>query len=66
MCKNRIKEIRKEKGITLYKLANLSGISSGYLCHLENGSRDNPSLEVMRNIAKALNKSVPEVFFLQM
>lgn len=66
MCKNRIKIIRKEQGMTLYKLANLAGISSGYLCHLENGSRDNPSLEVMKNIAKALNKSVAEVFLLQM
>lgn len=66
LYKNKIKIIRKEKGMTLHKLANLAGISSGYLCHLENGSRDNPSLEVMRNIAKALNKSVAEVFFLQM
>lgn len=66
MCKNRIKIIRKEKGMTLYKLSDLSGISSGYLCHLENGTRNNPSLEVMQNIAKALNKSVAEVFFIQM
>lgn len=66
MRRNRIKTIREEKGMTLYKLANLSGISAGYLCHLENGTRNNPSLEVMENIAKALNKSVTEVFFIQL
>lgn len=66
MCKNRIEFIRKQKGMTLYKLANLSGISVGYLCHLEKGTRNNPSLEVMENISKALNKSVAEVFFIQL
>ena len=66
MHKNKIKIIRKQKGITLYHLANLSGISAGYLCHLENGTRANPSLEVMQNISKALNKTVAEVFFIQM
>ena len=64
LYKNKIKKIRKEQGVTLQKLAELSNISTGYLCHLENGSRNNPSLEVMKRISKALNKSVTEVFFL--
>ncbi len=64
MCKNRIKIIREEKGMTLFHLANLAGISSGYLCHLENGTRSNPSLEVMKKISKALNKSITEVFLI--
>lgn len=29
---NKISKIRKEKGMTLTKLADLSGISVGYLC----------------------------------
>ena len=60
---NKIKKIRNEKGITLEKLANLAGISPGYLCHLERGNRKNPSIEVMNNISNALNKSIAEVFF---
>ena len=36
---NKIKIIRKEKGMTLYELAKLSDISTGYLCHLEIGTR---------------------------
>ena len=64
MCKNRIKIIREQKGMTLQKVADLSKISVGYLCHLENGTRKNPSFGVMERISKALNKSVSEVFFI--
>ncbi len=60
---NKIKKIRKEKGITLEELSRRSGISTGYLCHLENGTRSNPSIDVMEKIAKTLNKTVFEVFF---
>lgn len=59
---NNINKIRKEKGITLAKLSDLSGVSIGYICHLENGTRKNPSLEKMQKIADALNKSISEVF----
>lgn len=65
MINNRIKIIRKEKGMTLNKLSDLSKVSTGYLCHLEVGTRKNPSFEVMEKIAKALNKSINEVFFIQ-
>ena len=63
MKSNHLKEIRKSKGITLSKLADLSGVSAGYLCHLEKGSRTNPSMEIMNKIAEALNKSITEIFF---
>ena len=63
MYSNRIKEYRKEKGMTLVELAEQIGISTGYLCHLENGSRTNPSIEVMEKISKALNKTIFEIFF---
>lgn len=35
MYYNKLKIIRKEKGITLEKLSELCGVSAGYLCHLE-------------------------------
>jgi len=63
MYKNKLKYIREQKGITLLHLSKLSGVSVGYLCHLEKGSRSNPSLEVMEKISKALDKSIAEVFF---
>lgn len=60
---NNIKKLRTEQGYTLMELANKVGISSGYLCHLENGSRKNPSINTMEKIAVALNKSIAEIFF---
>lgn len=62
MYKNRMHQIRKEKGITLTYLSEKTGISIGYLCHLEKGTRKNPSFEKMDKIAKVLEKSVSEVF----
>ena len=64
MYNNRVKNIRQEKGMTLLHLSKLSGVSVGYLCHLEKGSRNNPSLEVMEKISKGLGKNVAEVFFI--
>jgi len=63
MYKNNVKKYRKERGMRLIDVAEKSGISVGYLCHLENGSRSNPSIEVMENISFALRKRVTEVFF---
>ena len=63
MSKNKIKKYRKEMGMRLKDMADKSDISIGYLSHLENGSRVNPSREVMEKIATTLNKSIPEVFF---
>lgn len=64
MYNNQVKKIRKEKGITLVKLSEISGVSVGYLCHLEKGSRKNPSIETMEKISRALNKSITEIFFI--
>lgn len=66
MYQNRMREIRKEKGITLTEIANKTGISIGYLSHLENGTRKNPSIEMMDKISKYLDKSVSDVFFTEM
>lgn len=64
MYNNQVKKVRKEKGITLVKLSEMSGVSVGYLCHLEKGSRRNPSIETMEKISKALNKTITEIFFI--
>ncbi len=63
MYKNRIREIRKKKGLTLETVSSLAGISIGYLCHLERGTRANPSAQIMEKIAESLEESVIEVFF---
>ncbi len=63
MYKNKIEVYRKQKGWSLAKLAKESKISVGYLCHLEKGTRKNPSVDVMERIAQALGKAVVDVFF---
>lgn len=60
---NRIKEIRKEKNIILKELAKKTQLSIGYLSHLENGSRTNPSKETMEAVSNALGATVQEVFY---
>lgn len=59
---NRIKEIREEEGIKQYELAEMSNLSEGYICHLEKGTRDNPSYKAMVKISRALKRKVQEVF----
>lgn len=51
------------KGLTVRELAEQSGFSIGYLSDLENGKASNPSKETMERISKALDKTVPEVFY---
>lgn len=60
--KNNIRKIREEEGIKQYALAKMTGLSEGYICHLEKGTRDNPTYNVMEKIAKALHKEVKDVF----
>ena len=60
---NNVRKFRKEKGYTLLEFADKTGVSVGYLCHLEKGSRKNPSMNVMKKIASALNKTIAETFF---
>ena len=60
---NKIKEIRKIKGFTLEEVAQKANISVGYLSHLERGTRKNPSVKIMYNIACALESTILKVFF---
>ena len=61
---NNIRKIRQEKGITIEELANLANTSKAYLYHLENGTRKNPSYEIMKSISTSLGKDIMEVFIL--
>ena len=55
MYNNKIKKYRENKNMTLKELAEEAGVSAGYLCHLEKGSRTNPSKEVMERIVEMMN-----------
>ncbi|KCZ71297.1 putative transcriptional regulator [Candidatus Methanoperedens nitroreducens] len=59
--KNKIREIRLDKGIKQSDLASMVGIFQSEISMIETGERM-PSIYLAKKIAKALEKSVNEVF----
>ena len=59
--KNRIEEIRNEKGIRQEDLARSMGVSRQTISSLENG-RYNPSILLAYKIAKYFGMTIEEVF----
>lgn len=57
----KIKELRKQKGLSQEKLANLAEIDRTYLPTIEKGER-NVSIEVVEKLAKALDVKVKDLF----
>ena len=49
-----VQELRTKKELSQRELAQKAGVSDGYIAHLETGLRKNPSLAVLKRIAKAL------------
>jgi len=56
----RVREEREKAGLSLAKLAAASGLTKAYLVRLENQA-GNPSLEVIAQIAEALDLTVADV-----
>lgn len=52
-----IKEAREKKGLTTTQLAEKVDVSQEYISHLENNQKENPSLEILKKIAIALDVS---------
>jgi len=57
----RIKEIRKNKGLTINNVAGKAGLSNGLISRIENG-RTIPSLPVLLNIIQVLDIAVADFF----
>lgn len=62
--KNRIEEIRKEKGIRQEEFAKSMGVSRQTISSLENG-RYNPSITLAYKIAKYFEMTIEEVFIFE-
>ena len=62
--KNRIEEIRNEKGVRQEDLARLMGVSRQTISSLENG-RYNPSIMLAHKIAQYFGMSIEEVFIFE-
>lgn len=62
--KNRIEEIRNERGIRQDELAKLMGVSRQTISSLENG-RYNPSILLAHKIAKFFGMTIEDVFIFE-
>ena len=62
--KNRIEEIRKERGIRQDEFAKLMGVSRQTISSLETG-RYNPSISLAFKIAKYFGMTIEDVFIFE-
>jgi len=58
---NNIMKLRKQKSLSQEKLARLSDVANNTIIKMESGENDNPTLETLRKVAKALEVSVDEL-----
>ncbi|MCP5455864.1 MAG: helix-turn-helix transcriptional regulator [Thermotogae bacterium] len=59
--KNRLEELRKEKGVNQEKLAEILEVSRQTISSIENG-RYNPSILLAFKIAKYFGKKIEDIF----
>ena len=57
----RIEPLRRKRGLSQEKLARLADVSNNTIINIEAGINDNPTIEMLRKIAKAFNVSVEEL-----
>ncbi len=62
--KNRIEEIRNQRGMRQEELAKLLGVSRQTISSLENG-RYNPSIGLAHKVAKLFGRTIEEVFIFE-
>lgn len=60
LAKN-IARLRKAKGLSQEKLARLADVANNTLIKMESGENQNPTLETLKKVAKALEVSVDEL-----
>jgi len=58
---NRLKELRKRRGLRLNAVAEMAGCSESMLSKIEN-NKGNPSLNLLHRIAEALGVSISNLF----
>lgn len=56
-----IRVVRKRKKITLNELSRATELSPGYIADLEKGVKNNPTVDTLEKLAKALGISVSEL-----
>lgn len=56
-----LRKLRGQKGLTQEKLARLADVSNNTVIKIEAGKNQNPTLETLKRLAKALGISVDDL-----
>jgi len=56
-----LKKLREDKGLSQEKLARLSDVANNTIVKIEAGKNQNPTLDTLEKIAKALDVSVDDL-----
>ena len=61
MNTRKIKDLMKEKNMSIYRLSKETGISDSLLGKILNGKVENQRIQTVKQIAKALNVTIDEI-----
>jgi len=56
-----IRKLRKKSGLSQEKLARLADVANNTIIKIESGENQNPTLETLQKIAKALNITIDDL-----
>ena len=56
-----LKKLREKKGLSQDRLAKLADVANNTIIKIEQGENQNPTLDTLKKIAKALEVSVDEL-----
>lgn len=56
-----VKRLREKAGLSQEKIARLADVSNNTLINIEAGKQDNPTIETLKKIAKALNAPIEDL-----
>ncbi len=57
----KLKKLREDKGMSMYRLTQITGISGHHIKGIENGTRQ-PTIETLNRLVSALGSSLAEIF----
>jgi transcriptional regulator with XRE-family HTH domain len=56
-----LRDVREHRGLTQQQVAERASITQAYLAKLETGDKENPSLDIVRRLARALRVPLKEL-----
>lgn len=57
----RLKELREKRGMTVYRLTQLTGVSGHHIKGIEGGTRQ-PTIETLQKLVSSLGSSLADIF----